>query len=127
MIESEHGKGPHAAADALNAEKLPLEVSGRRDFRRDHEIAIQFVNDTGYESEIETRGHGAKARARRGHGIELRFVGSQRRDSHLPVSHLNDLNVQARLFEKAHVFGDENIAGAFVESGEDEYVLLQRH
>jgi hypothetical protein len=98
---------------------LPLRSAGDK-------VAVQLVDDARDESEIESRGHGAEARAGRGNGIELRLVGRQRRNRDLARAHLDDLRVQALFFERFSVFGNKDESRALIETGEDEDDLLQR-
>ena len=126
MFEREHRKRPDAAADALHAERLALEIGRLGDIRGNHKVAVQLVDDPGDENQIEASGHRSESRSGCRRGVELSFIGGHRRHGHGSVAHLDDLRVQALLFEEAHLLGDEDKAGSLVETGEDEDNFLRR-
>src|SRR5439155_8854169 len=58
VIERQHAEHPDAAADALHADLFTFEIRRSLDVRRNHECAIEFVNQACDENQIEPAGHG---------------------------------------------------------------------
>ena len=115
VIKSQHAEHPHTAADTLHADSFALEIRRRLDVGSDHERAIEFVNQTCDEDQIESARHGADGGAGRRTAVELGFSGGERRQSHRPAAHVDDLSVQTMLLKNPRIFGDKKNPAPFVQ------------
>ena len=94
---------------------LPLRSAGVLDVRSDDERAIEFVNQTCDEDQIESTRHSADGCAGRRTAVELGFSGGERRQSHRPAAHVDDLSVQTMLLKNPRIFGDKKNPAPLVQ------------
>src|SRR5207244_11581182 len=98
-----------------HAYRFSLVILCRAKIGRYHERAIELVNQTCDEDQIESPRHSADRRAGRRTAVELGLSGSERRQSDGAAADVDDLSVQTMLLEDPGVFGDKQNAAPLVQ------------
>ena len=116
MLEGEHGEHPNAAADALHTDPFAFEIRRRTNARIDDKRAVELIDQTGDESEIESARHGADRGARSRTDVELRLPAGERRHAHLRITHVDDGRIDTMFLKNPRIARDPKYAAAFIQT-----------